>query len=112
MLYEKRSMEKEASCIDAVKGCHHAGRGQPARQVLGPARTYGKGIEVQTDDMAGAILDAALAEVLMDREELFAMETVFSSGAQEICGTLLVLPTAEFMDVMISHKEQFSRVQW
>ncbi|MDY6911139.1 MAG: chemotaxis protein CheC [Chloroflexota bacterium] len=63
-------------------------------------------------DMAGAILDAALAEIMMEREEMFAMETVFASGQREISGTLLVLPTAEFMDVMVEHNKAFARVQW
>ena len=63
-------------------------------------------------DMAGAILDAALAEVMTDREELFVMETVFSTKDREIRGMLLVLPTAEFMDIMIQHKRDYAKVNW
>ena len=63
-------------------------------------------------DMAGAILYSALSDIMMDRDELFAMETVFSSDNREIVGTLLVLPTSDFMDVMIEQKKQYSRVQW
>ena len=63
-------------------------------------------------DMAGSILDAALAEIMMDRDELFAMETVFSTDDRNIVGTLLILPTAEFMDVLIQQNRQYARIQW
>lgn len=63
-------------------------------------------------DMAGAILDVALGEIMMDREEIFTMETVFSTDDREISGTLLVLPTSEFMDVMVKQNEMYARVQW
>lgn len=63
-------------------------------------------------DMAGACLDTALADVMRDRDEIFAMETIFSSEDREINGTLLVLPTADFMDVMIRHKDAFSKTKW
>lgn len=48
-------------------------------------------------DMAGAIIDAALADIMEDRDELFVMETVFSTDGQEVNGTLLVLPTADLV---------------
>ncbi|MBT4511412.1 MAG: CheY-P-specific phosphatase CheC [Chloroflexi bacterium] len=63
-------------------------------------------------DMAGAIIDAALAEIMVERDELFAMETVFSTDIRDITGTLLVLPTAEFMDVMLEQNRKYARVQW
>lgn len=63
-------------------------------------------------DMAGAILDAALADIMTDREEMFAMETVFATNEREIRGMLLVLPTAEFMDIMMTHKSEYARVRW
>lgn len=63
-------------------------------------------------DMAGACLDTALAEVMQDRDEIFAMETIFSTEDREITGTLLVMPTKDFMDVMIRHREAFSRIEW
>jgi len=63
-------------------------------------------------DMAGAVLDSALAGIMAHRDELFAMETVFSSDDREITGTLLVLPTEEFMDVMIEQNRQYARVKW
>ncbi|MDD5092897.1 MAG: chemotaxis protein CheC [Dehalococcoidia bacterium] len=56
-------------------------------------------------DMAGSILDSAVADVLQDHDELFAMEAIFAVGNQEISGTLLVLPTAEFMEVMVEHSK-------
>ncbi|MBT4511049.1 MAG: hypothetical protein HOC20_02390 [Chloroflexi bacterium] len=63
-------------------------------------------------DMAGAILDAALADVIIDRDELFVMETVFSTKDRDIGGMLLVLPTAEFMDIMMQHKKDYAKVNW
>lgn len=63
-------------------------------------------------DMAGAILDLALGEIMVDRDEIFAMETIFSTDDRDINGTLLVLPTAEFMDVMIKQNDRYARVQW
>ncbi|MBM3133396.1 MAG: hypothetical protein FJZ95_10265 [Chloroflexi bacterium] len=63
-------------------------------------------------DMAGAVLDMALADIMEDRDELFAMETVFSSDDRDITGTLLVLPTNEFMDVMIEQNRRYARVRW
>jgi len=63
-------------------------------------------------DMAGAILFSALSDIMAEREELFAMETIFSTDDREIVGTLLVLPTEDFMDVMIEQKNQYARVQW
>ena len=63
-------------------------------------------------DMAGAILDAALADIMMDREEMFAMETIFATKEREIRGMLLVLPTADFMDIMMKHKKEYAKVQW
>ncbi len=63
-------------------------------------------------DMAGAIIDAALGEIMEDREEMFAMETVFATDSREIIGTLLVLPTSEFMDIMLKQNDQYSKVQW
>ncbi len=63
-------------------------------------------------DMAGSILDTALAEIMMNRDELFAMETVFSTDDLNITGTLLILPTADFMDVMIQQKQSYARVKW
>jgi len=60
-------------------------------------------------DMAGSILDAAVSDILHDRDELFAMETVFSIDNKEINGMLLVLPTAEFMDAMLAHSRQLEQ---
>ncbi len=63
-------------------------------------------------DMAGAIIDAALAEIMEDRDELFVMETVFSTDGREVNGTLLVLPTADFMEMMVQQNTQYAKVQW
>lgn len=63
-------------------------------------------------DMAGAILDVAISDIMRDRDELFAMETVFSTTEHDINGTLLVLPTAEFLDVMVDQSRMYARPKW
>lgn len=63
-------------------------------------------------DMAGAILNVALADIMQDRDEMFAMQTIFSSDDAEVTGVLLVLPTADFMDVMMEQNSKFARVSW
>ena len=54
-------------------------------------------------DMAGAILDAALAEVLMDGEEALVVETSFGTEDRQIDGNFLVLPSPELQRVLIQH---------
>lgn len=56
-------------------------------------------------DMAGAILDVALADIMKDRDDLFAMEAAFNTDDRQIRGTLLILPTAEFLDVMLEQSK-------
>ncbi len=61
-------------------------------------------------DMAGAILDIAVSDIMKDSDELFVMSTVFATREQAITGALIVLPTADFMEVMMKHNEEFSKV--
>lgn len=56
-------------------------------------------------DMAGAILGVALADIMKDRDDLFAMETTFNTDDRQISGTLLILPTADFLDVMLEQSK-------
>jgi chemotaxis protein CheC len=47
-------------------------------------------------DMAGAILDAALANVLAFSESTYIVETVFGTNDRQVSGTFLVIPDPEF----------------
>jgi chemotaxis protein CheC len=48
-------------------------------------------------EMAGAILDIALAEILTERDDVFIAETSFGVSDQTIQGTFLIMPNASFM---------------
>ncbi len=48
-------------------------------------------------DMAGAILDVALADILMESDDALVVEAVFSTKDQKIHGNFLVLPSPEFL---------------
>jgi chemotaxis protein CheC len=50
-------------------------------------------------DMAGAILDIALAEILQERDDVFIAETSFSVSDQNIKGTFLIMPNAGFLQL-------------
>ncbi len=48
-------------------------------------------------EMAGAILDIALAEILAERDDVFIAETSFSASDRTIEGTFLIMPNAGFL---------------
>ncbi len=48
-------------------------------------------------EMAGAILDIALAEILAECDDVFIAETSFGVSDQTIQGTFLIMPNASFM---------------
>ena len=48
-------------------------------------------------DMAGAILDIALAEILQERDEVFIAETSFGLSDQTIKGNFLIMPNPGFL---------------
>jgi len=50
-------------------------------------------------DMAGAILDIALAEILAERDEVFIVETAFAVSDRTIEGKFLIMPNASFMQL-------------
>jgi chemotaxis protein CheC len=43
-------------------------------------------------DMAGAVLDATLANILAYTDETYVMETVFGTNDRQVAGTFLVMP--------------------
>jgi chemotaxis protein CheC len=50
-------------------------------------------------DMAGAILDIAIAEILAERDEVFIAETSFGVADRTVEGTFLIMPNASFMEL-------------
>ena len=54
-------------------------------------------------DMAGAILDVALANILEDSNDALVVETKFGTMDREIDGTLLIMPSPELLTLLIDH---------
>ena len=52
-------------------------------------------------EMAGAVLDAVLLDLVSDAEQMLAAKTIFSEGGRAIDGTLLVLPRADSLQVLL-----------
>lgn len=50
-------------------------------------------------DMAGAILDIALAEILAESDDVFIAETSFGVADRTVEGTFLIMPNASFMEL-------------
>lgn len=50
-------------------------------------------------DMAGAILDIALSEILAERDDVFIIETTFHVSDRTIAGKFLIMPNANFMQL-------------
>ncbi len=57
-------------------------------------------------DMAGAVLDAVLAEIMLEVDEALIMETVFGTADRQVSGTFLCLPSPSLRAVFL---EQWSR---
>ena len=53
-------------------------------------------------DMAGAILDIALAEILAERDDVFIAETSFHISDRTIEGKFLIMPNASFMQLPLA----------
>jgi chemotaxis protein CheC len=54
-------------------------------------------------DMAGAILDIALADILEHSDQALVVETHFSTEDRQINGTLLVMPSPDLLRVLLEH---------
>jgi len=63
-------------------------------------------------DEARAVLCVAIEDVMQYGDDLFMMETVFESRDKQVNGLLLVLPSAEFLDVVKRHREEYGKVPW
>lgn len=53
-------------------------------------------------DMAGAILDIALSEILAERDDVFIVETSFHVSDRTIEGKFLIMPNASFMQLPLT----------
>jgi chemotaxis protein CheC len=54
-------------------------------------------------DMAGAILDVAFAEILQQTDDVIVAETSFGTSDRQARGTFLVIPSFNFLKVILSH---------
>lgn len=63
-------------------------------------------------DMAGAILSIAMSDIMQYGDDIFMMETTFTSKDREINGAFLVLPSTEFLDVVKKHTEKHGNISW
>jgi chemotaxis protein CheC len=52
-------------------------------------------------EMAGAILDGVLMDLMSTVDEVLAARTTFTEGGREIDGTLLVLPRADSLSILL-----------
>ena len=52
-------------------------------------------------EMAGAVLDAVLLDLVSDADQVLAAKTTFSEGGRDIDGSLFVLPRADSLRVLL-----------
>ncbi len=54
-------------------------------------------------DMAGAVLDIALTKIMQKQDDVLAAKTTFGTINQQMSGTFLVMPTMDFLNVILKH---------
>ncbi len=54
-------------------------------------------------DMAGAVLDVALAEVMMETDEACIVEATFGTQDKQVSGTFLVIPSPALLGALTQH---------
>ena len=54
-------------------------------------------------DMAGAILDVALADIIQESDYALVVETSFRTEDRKIEGTLLIMPSPDLLRVLLEH---------
>ncbi len=54
-------------------------------------------------DMAGAILDVAFAEILQQSDDIIVAESTFGTADRQARGTFLVIPSLNFLRVILDH---------
>jgi len=52
-------------------------------------------------DMAGAVLDAALAEMMMEADDVCIVEATFGTDDQQVNGTFLAMPSPELLQAVV-----------
>ncbi len=52
-------------------------------------------------DMAGAVIDAAVADIMIDSDDILVVETRFGTANQQINGIFLVLPNPQLKQVLL-----------
>ncbi len=64
-------------------------------------------------DMVGAILDIALTKIMQEQDDVLVIKATFSAGDRQMNGTFMVLPTSDFMKVILKNpKAQSVRTQY
>jgi hypothetical protein len=53
-------------------------------------------------DMAGAIMDIALASILQERDDVFMARTSFGLSDRTIEGNFLIMPNASFLNLPLA----------
>ncbi len=59
-------------------------------------------------DMAEAILSIALTKIMQEQDDVLVTKATFSTGSRQIEGTFMVLPTLDFIKVILKSL----RMQW
>lgn len=54
-------------------------------------------------DMAGAVIDAAVADIMADSDDILVVDTRFGTANQQIHGIFLVLPNPHLKEVLLDH---------
>ncbi len=54
-------------------------------------------------DMAGAVLDIALTKIMQKQDDVLAAKTTFGTASQQMSGTFLVMPTMDFLNVILKN---------
>lgn len=56
------------------------------------------------NDMAGSVIDAILAQMMLDADDVMAVETRFGTAAMDIEGAFLVLPSAALVELAVQER--------
>lgn len=56
------------------------------------------------NDMAGAVIDAILAQMMLEADDVMAVETRFGTADMEIKGAFLVLPSSGLVDLAVDER--------
>ncbi len=56
-------------------------------------------------DMAGAILDIALAKNMQEGDDILVVKATFGAGERQIDGVFMILPSSEFIEIVLRHPQ-------